>query len=403
NNERYEFSAFIRDLTQQKEYEQGIIKAKEIANHANQAKSKFLSSMSHELRTPLNAILGFAQLLEMDPLSEDQNENVEFILQSGHHLLALINGVLELSVIESGKMELSIEALQLTDVINDSLLLTSSLAEKEGIKLAVLSDSEFIVNADYTKLKQVIINLVSNAIKYNRVDGDVSIEWSNAGNNSIRINITDTGIGISKTHQEKVFSAFNRLGQENSSIEGTGIGLVVTKDLVEMMGGRIGFDSVEGQGSTFWFEVPLAIDKSETIKTAKLHTIEITPDDVDTPHKDILYVEDNPANQHLMQSYFSKYKNYTLHIAGTGELGWEAAIKDDFDLILMDINLPGMDGKELTAKLRETKQYKQKPILAVTAAVMKDDFNNAKGLFDAYITKPLQLSKFPIILKKFLS
>ena len=267
-------SIFIKLWEQQKKLEQQVL----LYDKANNAKSKFLSSMSHELRTPLNAILGFGQILKLDSdpsLSEDQKENVDYILSSGKHLLNLINDVLELSTIEGGKLMLSIENIDLIDVMKDTLSLLQPITMKANIQLQLKTNLALVVLADYTKLKQVLINLISNAIKYNKPNGSVTVEWSKTADNKVIITVTDTGIGIPKDQYKKVFGAFNRLGQEQSDIEGTGIGLVVTKNIIEMMGGTIGFDSVEEQGSTFWIEIPLGnetkidlIDETnETINT----------------------------------------------------------------------------------------------------------------------------------------
>jgi len=401
-----------RDISLQKQL---LIENEKIKNDAiksNLAKSEFLSSMSHELRTPLNAILGFSQLLEMgedeQPLSEDQKSSVNYILSSGHHLLTLINDVLELSAIEAGKTVLSIEPIQLIDVIADSVSLITPIATKANIHIHVASDSRLTVNADNTKLKQILINLISNAIKYNHKEGNVTIDWKPVKNNMVRINVTDTGIGISEENQNKVFNAFNRLGQENSNIEGTGIGLSVTKELVEMMAGEIGVHSIdEHQGTTFWFELPL-IDEVENehehIET-NVMKIEESSKNIDDSSdiKAILYVEDNPANRQLMQSFFNRQKGYKLTMVETGELGWEIALEQNFDLILMDIHLPGIDGKALTKNLRETSQYKNQPIVAMTAAAMTHDIQAADGIFDDYLTKPIEIPKLLNTLKKYLS
>ncbi len=401
-----------RDISLQKQLLIENEKVKNDAIKSNLAKSEFLSSMSHELRTPLNAILGFSQLLEMGddehPLSEEQKSSVNYILSSGHHLLTLINDVLELSAIEAGKTVLSIEPIQLIDVIADSVSLITPIATKANIHIHVASDSRLTVNADNTKLKQILINLISNAIKYNHKEGSVTIDWKPVKNNMVRINVTDTGIGISEENQNKVFNAFNRLGQENSNIEGTGIGLSVTKELVEMMAGEIGVHSIdEHQGTTFWFELPL-IDEVENehehIET-NVMKIEESSKNIDDSSdiKAILYVEDNPANRQLMQSFFKRQKNYNLTLVETGELGWEVALEQNFDLILMDIHLPGIDGKALTKNLRETSQYKNQPIVAMTAAAMTHDIQAADGIFDDYLTKPIEIPKLLNTLKKYLS
>ncbi|MDQ7090162.1 MAG: ATP-binding protein [Methylococcales bacterium] len=282
------------------------------------------------------------------------------------------------------------------------LVLLMPLADKEAIKIKLLTNLNYTINADYTRLKQIIINLVSNAIKYNRKGGVINVSAIIVENDYVRLSISDTGIGISEKNKSKVFDAFNRLGQETSTIEGTGIGLVVTKELVEQMGGKIGFESVENEGSTFWVEFPIMHGhghaKSKIKPIAK--DIAIALEIPDT--KKILYVEDNPTNRVFMRSFLESNQYYGLQLAETGERGWERAMEEEFDLILMDIHLPKMNGKELAQKLRATDHYKDKPILAVSAAVMKHDVESAGELFDAYVTKPIIITELMTLLNKYL-
>jgi CheY-like chemotaxis protein/anti-sigma regulatory factor (Ser/Thr protein kinase) len=371
---------------------------------ANRAKSEFLSSMSHELRTPMNAIMGFGQLMTMDfdtPLNESQKENVTEILKASNHLLELINEVLDLSKIEAGRIDLSIENVLLGDVLGESLQLILPLAQKRGISIKLIRDdneitindlakSQSIVRADYTRLKQVILNFLSNAVKYNTEEGDIVIKCTKTDNKAIRISIRDTGSGLSDEQQEQLFTAFNRLGAENTDIEGTGIGLVITKNIIDLMGGELGVESEIGKGSTFWVELPVGLDKSN--KTDEIDQ-RIDSNISIEESRSVLYIEDNPANLRLVTQLLGRIPNLEMRTAHEPLLGLELAKEYLPDLILLDINLPGIDGFEVLRRLREQDATKNIPVLAISANAMPKDIE--KGLevgFDDYITKPININ-----------
>jgi len=365
------------------------------AEKPNQAKSEFLSAMSHELRTPLNSILGFGQLLESspeDPLNEDQKDNLTHILKNGRLLLDLINEVLDLSKIEAGMVEFSIEDVSTMEIIEDCLPSILGIAEDRGIDIFVTcaTEHDLYVNADQMRLKQVLLNLFSNAVKYNRENGTISVQIDDAREGSVRITVTDTGHGIAHDKLGELFKPFSRLGAENSEIEGTGIGLVVCKDLIERMGGVVGVDSTVDTGSSFWFELPRAEghddDEGTVVENLAIRAADQAPDRNGT----LLYVEDNPDNLKLMEKIVSRVDGLSMISAHNGELGIELARAKDPDVIILDINLPGMNGDELLGRLRQNGRFSETPILALSAAATQADIK--KGLnagFVQYLTKPI--------------
>ncbi len=397
--------AAARDVTERKRFEQALQKsnvelesAKLAAEKANLAKSDFLSSMSHELRSPLNAILGFAQLLESTaPLpSPSQKESITQILQAGWHLLKLINEVLDLAVVESGKVSLSNEPVSLAEVISECQAMMEPQAQQRGINMIFpkLEVTCFVL-ADRTRVKQVLINLLSNAIKYNRQQGTVEVACSAGGSERIRISVRDNGAGLSVEKVGQLFQSFNRLGQEARSEEGTGIGLVVSKRLVELMGGVIGVESTVGVGSVFWIELLLTAAPNLAVGNGA-SAIAVQPQaPAGARQRTLLYVEDNPANMKLVEKLMAQRPDIHLLGAVNGTLGVEVARAAHPEVILMDINLPGISGIEVMKILRDGPATAHIPIVALSANAMPRDIERGmEAGFFRYLTKPIRVTEF---------
>lgn len=391
--------AFVMDIGERIRSQNELREAKEEADRANQAKSEFLSSMSHELRTPLNGILGFAQLLEYDPglpLQPPQKDKTDQIIKSGNHLLELIDQVLELAKIEAGKISVSLEDLPICTIYDECTPLITTMAEKRNISLDVECDesADILVHADHTRLKQVLLNLLSNAVKYNRDGGSITVCGSTTPRDMLHITVTDTGLGIPDDQQAKLFQPFERLGRETSEIEGTGIGLTITRELVRLMGGDIGFSSEVGKGTTFWIDIPCAA-QGASVQTQADTT---QGGGLDNPVGDAarqyvaLYIEDNPANLMLMEQILDMVPNMSLISTHTAELGIEMARSQNPDIILMDIHLPGMNGIQALGQLKADAGTRDIPVIAVSAAAMPHAIEKGmKQGFVAYLTKPLNV------------
>ncbi|WP_165789461.1 PAS domain-containing hybrid sensor histidine kinase/response regulator [Billgrantia endophytica] len=382
----------VLDISRQKENEQAVQASKLEAERANQAKTEFLSSMSHELRTPLNAIFGFAQLLEFDEsLDRDQQDSAQEILKAAGHLLGLINEVLDLAKIESGHMTLSIETVLLAPVFDECEQLLRPLVSERKISLHMPAASTAAVWADRVRLKQVLLNLLSNAIKYNRPQGEVRLTVE-AGGGHFRIAVADTGNGIAPEDLARLFQPFNRLDAEHSKIEGTGIGLVISRRLVEAMDGAIGVDSTLGQGSRFWIDLPRADPAMATLQLPELPR-KIKREAYGQEH--VLYIDDNPVNLKLVTQMLGKLRNILLVTAHTPELGIELAQSREPCLILLDINMPRMDGYEVLQVLKADLKLRHVPVIAVSANAMPKDIERgiAAGFAD-YLTKPIDVGRF---------
>lgn len=401
-------SASIRDITERKAFEaatrleeerraQELREARALAEAGSAAKSEFLSSMSHELRTPLNAILGFAQLLWRDkrePLSARHKQRVEHILKGGEHLLRLINDILDLSRIEAGGISISTEPVAVADVLEEVERTLQPLAARLSVKIEVqpLPEPLPMVSADRTRFVQILTNLGSNAVKYNRPDGKVIFRVASEPEH-VRITVKDFGIGIPLDKQSSIFQPFQRAGQETGPIEGTGIGLVITKRLAALMRGDVGFESAPEQGSEFWVTLPVHVSQSRAPAQAEL-TADHADQLVRSGQRLVLYVEDNPANVLFMKDLLSNFENIDLLFASSAETGIEIAVRRVPAIIIMDINLPGMSGLDALRALGAIPATRHIPVIALTAAASERDRQQGEAAgFYRYLTKPVKVDE----------
>ncbi len=386
------------DISDDVEHEAALRLARAEAEAASSAKSEFLSSMSHELRTPMNAILGFAQLLKRDkrsPLSESQQEKLGYVLQGGEHLLRLIDDILDLSRIEAGHVMMSPESVGVAEVLHEVRQTLEPMAARAGIQLVVHEPPADIVavNADRTRFKQILLNFGSNGIKYGRAGGKAEIRAEKAGDSRVRLTIRDDGIGIPLDKQDKIFQPFQRAGQEAGPIEGTGIGLSITRRLAELMGGSVGFESTPGAGSLFWVELPLYVrHDAKTSLTPVPGAVRAALSSEAGAVFRVVYIEDNPSNIAFMEAVMDELPRVELTTVPNAEVGIEVVRDSQPHVVIMDINLPGMSGYDATRRLREWPETKHIPVIALTAAAMLSDRKRlADAGFYRYLTKPVKI------------
>jgi signal transduction histidine kinase/CheY-like chemotaxis protein len=398
------------DITQRRQAEKEILKAKNEAEKANHAKTEFLARMSHELRTPMNSILGFAQLLDMGELNPKQKKNNNHILTSGRYLLQLIDEVLDISGIESGKLGLSTEPVNIMHVLNELIdsIRPQILEQQLTLKFENLTNDQFFIETDSKRLKQVLLNLLSNAIKYNITGGSVHIKTeimplNNSGNASLRISITNTGEVISIEDIQKLFQPFERIGAEKTEIKGTGLGLTVVKKLMDAMGGCVGVESVPNEGNTFWIELPNCINQLAVAKQSfdPMRKEPIRSDITGT----ILYIEDNESNIELVEQILASHRNAVRLITNNlGQRAVDLAVEFSPGLIFIDLNLPDMHGSEVLANLQSNKQTSSIPVVVISADAMPRQIEKLlKSGAKEYLTKPLDVMLFLKIIDDYFS
>lgn len=396
------------DITELRLAKERVMQAKEAAEKANRAKSEFLSSMSHELRTPMNAILGFSQLFDFDTnLTASQRENIREIRKAGQHLLRLINDVLDLAKIESGKLTLSLEPVLPVRVVEECMALMQAQADARQISLHFDAGelASLYVQADAMRLKQVLLNLISNAIKYNRPCGSVTLRFLAQDVRRLTIQVEDAGHGIPESQRDAVFEPFNRLGAEESDAEGSGVGLVITRQLVEMMGGGLEFESEVGKGSCF--SVSLDIVEAWTADSSGDSQVAPAEDAIPALNirasRRILYIEDNASNLRLMEQLLQRFPGVELLTATDAFKGLYRARTENPDLIILDINLPGIDGFEALKVLKHDAATAHIPVIALSANAMAYDVERGlRAGFRAYLTKPVTMSELVRVLDQLL-
>jgi len=400
------------DLTDIKHAEERVLHAKDAAEQANQAESEFLSRMSHELRTPLHAILGYAQLFEYDGNRNTvQKANVQELRKAGERVVQVINDVRDLAKSDARKMAVSLEPVLASRVVAECFTLVQPQAGAKGVKLyASLQDlaSTYVV-ADNVRLKQALINLLSNSIKYNSIGGEVELSLGYLPDvGRMRILVRDNGHGIASNRQSEVFQPFNRLNAEYSSIEGSGVGLVITKQLVEMMKGSLDFVSCEGEGTEFWIDLPLCSEWNQDLITNNKQLTgnnqEVLVELQIKQKRKILYIEDNPSNIRLLQQLFARYPQLELDVAEEAFLGIYKARSQLPDLIILDINLPGMDGYETLSVLKRDAATNKIPVVGLSANAMPYDVERGRNSgFYEYLTKPLEINRLIDVLNELLA
>jgi signal transduction histidine kinase/CheY-like chemotaxis protein/CHASE3 domain sensor protein len=393
----------MRNITAAKRAAEALKLAKQEADEANQAKSEFLSRMSHELRTPLNSILGFAQLLELGELTGQQADNIRQILKGGYHLLDLINEILDLARIESGRLSLSPEPVSISEVLIDALDLVRPLAAQQNISLnpdgAIKCRQH--VQADRQRLKQVLLNLLSNAIKFNRSGGSVVVSCVEQADGKLRVEVVDTGTGMSKEGIDRLFKPFERLEADRTEVSGTGLGLVVSKRLVEAMGGSIGVESAVGLGSRFFIELAMIADPADCLETEAVRAALVTNSSLRPQRGTVLYIEDNSSNLRLVEQILSHRPGIRLLSAMQGQLGLDLAELHSPEWILLDVHLPDIPGEEVLRRLRLNPRTRHIPVTVLSADATAGQIHR---LMDAgardYLTKPLDVRKLLSLLEE---